>query len=229
MITFCEHDEGISIECHVADKFLSNTYLVRASDTSDVVIIDPHTGDSLETSLSSLRPSSVLIILTHEHFDHTTGVNRLVDKYGAKILAQSNCAAKIISERNNRTLSIMSRTRDAKSFMKHESYSIKADMQFDDTFVLDRHGMAIRLTHTPGHSLGSCCVRIGKYLFVGDSALLDIPTVTRFPSGSQEQYDKITVPYLLSLSKDTVIMPGHGGRYTLGDVEWREGRFTKNV
>ena len=78
--------------------------------------------------------------------------------------------------------------------------------------------------HTPGHSAGSVCFEIEGHLFSGD-------TVFKQNVGNTDNYnsnpeDLITsLKYILTLSKDLIIDPGHKESTTLKDEE----EFIKNI
>jgi hydroxyacylglutathione hydrolase len=73
----------------------------------------------------------------------------------------------------------------------------------------------IEVMHTPGHTMGSICLRYGRYLFSGDTLLPDIsPNV----GGGDVQHRELLRHYLASLARirdlsqtaDLQVMPGHG-------------------
>ena len=82
----------------------------------------------------------------------------------------------------------------------------------------------ITIHHTPGHSAGSVCLEIEGHLFSGD-------TVFKQNVGNTDNYksnpeDLITsLRYILTLSKDLIIEPGHKESTILKDEE----EFIKNI
>ena len=65
----------------------SNCYIVWDDVTMDALVIDPASEHSLREIeyLTRLGLRLDYILLTHEHTDHTWGVNALLDKYDAKV------------------------------------------------------------------------------------------------------------------------------------------------
>ena len=90
---------------------------------------------------------------------------------------------------------------------------------FDSDFEFFWYQHKFVFTFTPGHSNGGCCINWNDtVIFVGDSLLQIFPVITRLPGGSMKQYKNITLPFLKSLSKDLVVLPGHGPTFRMADM-----------
>lgn len=80
--------------------------------------------------------------------------------------------------------------------------------------------MEFQVISTPGHSEGSSCFMLfNKIVFTGDTLLKNYPTILIFPGGNKDDYANISFPFLRSLSKDSIIMPGHGDPFLLKDTK----------
>ena len=213
----------VKVKTFFTNSFLSNCYVVFKECGSEIIVIDPTVSEALYSFLDALLPQKVILLLTHEHFDHTTGVNEIKKRYNTELICIRQCADKIAQKRNNRPLSLMgmSHASDAK-FPLYECF---ADKIFDGESSIDWLGDTVRIIPTPGHTSASCCILVAQYAFTGDSALLGIPTITRFPTGNATQYASITVPFLKSLDSDTIVMPGHGESFTINKVKWTDNCF----
>lgn len=77
---------------------------------------------------------------------------------------------------------------------------------------------AVRATvvHTPGHTPGSICLRVGRAVISGDT-LFDGGPGRTFARGDLETILESIAARLLPLDEDTVVLPGHGGTTTIGD------------
>lgn len=223
--------EKLSEDLYLFDSgcFLSNMYLLLPSTPEErrAVIIDPWQSEEACALLAQKGVSQLLILLTHEHYDHTTGVNFLREHFDCTLVCQANCAANIAKLRNNRPLGIMGRGEERRIAQKIGPFTCSADECFDARHSLLWDGHRFTLTHTPGHSKGSICISMGSLSLCGDSALLGLPTITRFPGGDQEQYDTVTLPFLLSLPEDTLFLPGHGENYLRSEVQYSNGCFSR--
>lgn len=207
--------------------FLSHTYLLLPETAGEgrAVVIDPWRCEALCEILRRNAVSRLLVLLTHEHFDHTTGVNWLAERFETQLICQDACAESIAKVRCNRPLGIMGREEEMRIAKEIGLFTCKADRTFSGALVLPWDGREILLTHTPGHTKGSCCICLDGLCFCGDSALLDLPVITRLPGGSQAEYDEITLSYLRSLPDTTCFLPGHGVRYQKGKAVFQNGAF----
>lgn len=217
--------------CWESGCFLANMYLLLPQTAGEdrAVVIDPWRSDDLYAFLRWRGISRVLLLLTHEHFDHTTGVNALRERFAVELVCQAACAESIGKLRYNRPLGIMGREEERRIAQEIGLYTCTADRTFDRALSLPWDGRTLTLTHTPGHTKGSGCITLGALCFCGDSALLDLPVLTRFPGGSQAEYDAVTLPYLLSLPEAVWFLPGHGARYRKGSAVFADGAFRLNT
>jgi len=217
---------GRQVYMFISPAIKTNMYVMVEAD--DALIVDPHESDEAFRLLDSLEDPGLTILLTHEHPDHTCGVKRLTEHYQATLVCQNFCAAAISDKRNNRPLLMafvlaeqdkLNGTNTALEFQKNfPVYECRADIKFKQTLSLPWHEEVFELTATPGHSPGSCCISWNKNaVFTGDSLLRPGPVITRFPGGSLEAYNALTKPYLDSLPRETVVLPGHGEIFTLED------------
>ena len=63
------------------EELLSNTYVISDKDGNAAVIDPSKDNDGVINFLDKHNLSLKAILLTHGHFDHMRGVNRLVNKY----------------------------------------------------------------------------------------------------------------------------------------------------
>lgn len=212
------------------DYIKSNMYIVI--DEDEALIIDPNISDEGIAFLKRSGVKKSIIILTHEHFDHTTGVNLIRDLLPVVLVCQNNCAVSIANKKKNRPLSLMimnksDEEQDIRDFFNFfELYECYADIIFEKDYDMNWKNHKIRIVSTPGHSKGSVCIELDEeYVFTGDSLIPDIPVITRFPGGSLEEYQKYTLPYLKRIALDKTIMPGHGEICGMKELEYTDGQF----
>ena len=96
-------------------------------------------------------------------------------------------------------------------------YVYEADVVFDKELLMTWQGTETRMVHTPGHSPGSCCVELDREIVAtGDSLICGTPIIiTRFPSGSEQDYFEKAKPYLREIRAGTWILPRHGETFQL--------------
>lgn len=75
-------------------------------------------------------------------------------------------------------------------------------------------GLTVEVLHTPGHTPGSVCYRIGDHLFTGDTLFHRGYGRTDFPGGSMRELMH-SLRRLHSIPQDLPFHPGHGESATL--------------
>ena len=191
----------------------TNTYLLE--EDGHLLIIDP--SDHSAVLEKCRNAASVTMLLTHEHFDHIIGLNRIQD------LCASSCvviAGATCSERIQDTKANLSAYADVlaelggKQIPKHWSPSSckAADITFENQYAFRWMGHGVELFSTPGHSAGSCCIVVDDLLFVGDT-VLENNLMVKFPGSSKKLYRSVTAPLLekwLLGNRVSCVYPGHG-------------------
>lgn len=194
----------------------SNMYILFCNNNA--LIIDPHICQEAETLLSAHSIKKCTILITHEHFDHISGINRLKELFPCEIICSEICADQIINSRKNGAASFQAlflyHTQKEQQIINHlcePSYTCNASRTYKKQLKFFWNDLSIEMCETPGHSKGSQIIKIQeKYIFTGDSLIPGKKTITRLPGGSKSAYTNITVPILLNLEQDSLIFPGHG-------------------
>ena len=166
----------------VFDKKSSTyTYLIASSEGREALIIDPVL-DNVEDYikiLNQLNLKLVKVIDTHIHADHVTGAGKLRDK--------TKCVT-IMGEHT-------------------PTDAVELKVKDDEIIKLDK--LNFRAIYTPGHTSDSFCFLMDKYLFSGDTLLINGTGRTDFQNGnSTDAYNSI-FNRLLKLPEDTLLYPAH--------------------
>lgn len=224
---FCVTSGEIVVYRWIYPYINSNMYVILTD--SDAVVFDPHENEELLGLFREKGVRNVHILLTHEHYDHVSGVNWLRVETGADIFCNANAVA-FLAEEHTRTPAFIStvianedrkdgghRYQDFKA--KFKPYSIKVDKTFVEKDSLKIGDLEFEVTSTPGHSPGSACYKLDKdMVFTGDTLLQYDKVILGFKESRRAEYEEMALPYLKSLSKDTIIMPGHGEPFVLKDT-----------
>ena len=219
---------GILVYRSVYIPVNSNMYVILYRN--EAVVFDPNENDKLLELFHEKGVMDVHILLTHGHYDHISGVMWLKEHYNADVYCQSRCAVRLANSKRplSRLVALVLAEQDRKdgghryqNFKEsYKPFTIRADKTFDreDHFAIG--DIEITVTSTPGHSEGSACYVVNnKLVFTGDTLLENNAAITRFPSGNTDDYNNIALPYLRSLNKKLIVMPGHGDPFVLSETK----------
>lgn len=205
-----------------------NMYFIPSGDTG--IVIDPNENKELLGVFEQHDTKSVVIVLTHEHYDHTTGVEWLQSRIESKLVCHKACAEAISTEKGNdpKTLGYILTLRDAMDgghrrddyLAIAKRYALRADETFEDECEITVGGLKLKCRPAPGHSPGSVLLFLGENLFSGDSLIQHTPTIVHLPGSDRRVFKAETKPYLQSLDKSTMVYPGHGEPFKICDAEF---------
>lgn len=214
----------MDIETFTYELIDSKMYILM--ENSSVIIIDPNLSDDANRLLKSKCFDDIMIVLTHEHYDHISGVEKLRQEFNCVVYCSKKCHQNMQSSIKNGSKYFKAlfmdkepdRLSEAEKILPFVSYG---DVVFEDKKEFAWEGHNVVLIETPGHSSGSICIQVDdKYLFTGDSLLKGTKIITRLPGGSKKEYGDITFPYLQSLDKNLYVYPGHGEAGYLRDFKY---------
>ena len=200
----------IKIEQYIWDVVDSNSFLIRENDHS--LLIDAIDSNELYNAIAN--SNDLLIILTHSHFDHINGLNKIRKlNPHVSVLATSQCSINIGNKYRN-----MSSVANAfMSFYRGKPYegSINAiccdpaDKVFENDEKINWNGHRIELLTFYGHSNDSLMVVLAKQVFFSGDTLLSTPTVTRFPGGNTDRFWNEDIHKIEQIDAE-LVFPGHG-------------------
>lgn len=193
----------------------SNCYLVVNEHSSHCLCIDPASEKS-EHEIAYIEQNGLeldFIILTHEHTDHTWGVNALKERFtDAKVVCSEVCKQNLAKEFQAYFL----------LYYDNPDYHYTVCKVDTTTEGLDNHlswqGHEIMFVPTPGHSLGSICIDLEGRLFTGDAIMQTKPYINR-RNGSKELFFESKAVIQKHYPSDTMVFPGHGNVFMLKDIK----------
>lgn len=196
----------------------SYCYLVLDEVYRRCVIIDPGSEKS-EKEIKFIDDNNYTldyIFLTHEHTDHTWGVNSLVAHYpSVKVVCSTACRNDLPGE--------------VRLFFQlyydDPGYAYDLCRVDNTTENLNWHlswaEHSVFFFPTPGHTPGSICIAIEGVIFGGDTLLQYKPYIRKRNGGSLSQFEESVKSLLAVFPEQTLIYPGHGESFTLRDYNYK--------
>jgi ribonuclease/clavin/mitogillin len=180
-------------------------------DSGEAVLIDAGfpDDDSVRNRLDYMGsmggPRVELIIVTHHHFDHVGGANRLREATGAPVAMHPE-EERLLREALRRP----SRS-PQEQYVRQEAAKTVVDKRVAGGDVVRAGRLTLRVLDTPGHSAGHICVYLEeeRVLFSGDNVLgLGTTAVPPPPDGDMARYVE-SLKKMKALNA-SLICPGHG-------------------
>lgn len=203
----------------VAGPLEVNTYLLVDGEQRRGAVIDPGTAtrELLQAVADAQRDGVVFthILLTHGHFDHVGGVEKVKQLTGAQVAIHSGDAPMLTEPQLNLSQGFGFSVR-----------AVPADLLLEDGQTLTVGGTTLRVLHTPGHSPGGVCYVMNHHIFSGDTLFCRSVGRTDFP-GSYAPDLRASLQKLRALEENAVVHPGHGPQTTL-DEEKAENPYLGN-
>ena len=184
----------------------TNCYFLYENGKEDVLVIDPaDRGEFLYEKLTEQGFKVAAILLTHGHFDHILGAEKLRSLSGAKIYALSEEFALCKDSVNNL------------SGWSGAPYTLSPDEALIDVQKLTIAGIPFQVLATPGHTVGSCCFYFEEagFLVCGDTIFEESVGRTDFPTVSSSTFIQSVKEKIFTLPDSVKLYPGHGGSTTI--------------
>ena len=212
----------------------SNMYVII--EQNEAFIVDPNINDDALMLLRENNVQSADVVLTHEHFDHISGVNWLRENIDCRVLCSQEAANAITDSSKNLAkfwdVLMMGKTPEEIAIglkVKDENYTCSADEILPSGKTWRWQGHDVRVRAAPGHSRGGMLIYFDDILFSGDNLVNGVGVICRIPGGKWNIYEADTLPFIKTLPDSTHICPGHGEPDTLGNLRKYLVKFGQEV
>lgn len=184
--------------------FSSNCYIV--GDKGEGIVIDPGVCSSeLFEAVDKVSLKIKYILITHAHIDHICSVDEIRKAMGATVAIHEADASLM----GNSILN------GSKMFTTAATFK-DADLKLKDGDILEAGGLKFEIIHTPGHSPGGICIKVGNNIFTGDTLFKMSVGRTDLGNGEHGTLINSIKEKLMTLDDETVVYPGHGTSSTIG-------------
>ena len=181
----------------------TNCYFLLDETTNKAAIVDP--GDEAQRILNTFPLKGVeveYILLTHGHYDHTTGAPELHEALpNAKVYIHKNDA----NGAGSRLFPLAGQIHDLHYYGEGDKLNLA--------------GLELTVLHTPGHTPGSVCLLCQDHMFSGDTLFQGSCGRTDLPGGDWETI-QTSLRRLAKLEGEYAVHPGHGGNTALSVEKW---------
>lgn len=209
-----------------------NCYVLAHRQGADAIVVDPgqRAMGPLRRILDENRLTPAAVLLTHGHVDHIWSAQKVADTYG--------CPAYIHPE-DRFMLSDPIKGFGPRfgqlafgALFREPRQVLELDRDGDKLDLGDTSSITVTVDHTPGHTRGSVVFRVeaeaSEVVFTGDTLFRQSVGRTDLPGGSGRDLLGSIITKLMVLDDDTVVLPGHGEKSTIG-FERRANPFLEGL
>jgi len=182
-------------------KSSTYTYIISSGQGREALIIDPVIENVTEyiNVLKELDLKLVKVIDTHIHADHITGASALRD--------QTKCI----------------------TIMGEQTPAETVEIKVKDEEIIKLDELKIKALYTPGHTSDSFSFLMDKYLFSGDTLLINGTGRTDFQNGNSKDAYNSLFNRLLKLPDETLLYPAHDYKGETVSTIGKEKKFNPRL
>lgn len=183
-----------------AGVYAVNCYIVYSEKTKDAIVVDP--GGDADNIIKFIDENNLKLkymVLTHGHGDHIGGIPDLKEYYDVPLLIHEDDVELIID--CNKNLS---------NRMAMGCIELSPDLELKDNDLIEFGDLKAQVLHTPGHTKGGISLKLTNNVISGDTLFRGSIGRSDLYGGNHETLINSIKSRLLTLSEDTIVLPGHG-------------------
>lgn len=194
--------DSIDIKYLTNSFFSSRTYWLSDDHQNKFWLVD--CGD-IEEVIKQIPAQSVIagVLLTHVHYDHIYGLNRLMKIMPDCVIYTNDFGQKSLTD-PKRNFSRYHTDIDDFIFEHPEKVVVVGEGDKIELF----EGVYADVYYTPGHDESCLCYEVEENLFTGDAYIPGVKTVTTFPHSSKKKAVESDLR-LSSIARGMKVWPGH--------------------
>jgi hydroxyacylglutathione hydrolase len=219
----------VLLEGFPAGMLQCNCYVLAPRAGADAIVVDPgqRALGPLRRILDENRLTPAAVLLTHGHIDHMWSAQKVGDTFGCPVYIHPDDRFMLTDPIAGLGPRVAQMALGA--FFREPRQVVELDKDGDK---VELGSITVTVDHTPGHTKGSVVFRVSGGLERSDSGMIpDGPSELAFTGdtlfkqsigrtdllgGSGRDLLGSIVTKLLVLDDDTVVLPGHGPKTTIG-------------
>lgn len=191
--------------------FSSNTYIFKNKVNDECIIIDPGFDTELiDKDILEYNLKPIAAVSTHGHFDHIGSAAFFKNKYQIPFYLHEGDIK--ISQSANFFLKVAQL--DHKIETPNPDFLFKGELDH-----LTFNGINLEIYNLPGHSPGSCIIKIENNLFSGDIIYKNGLGAGSVPKENTELLKRSILKFFDLFVDEDLVLPGHGASEYLGAIK----------
>lgn len=179
--------------------FMSNTFVLTDENSNDCWLVDVGDMEPIVEAIGERQVRGVL--LTHTHYDHLYGINKLVERFPECVIYTSQHGKEgLFSDKLN-----FSRYHDDPIVFEGKYVEV---LEEGDEVLLFPY-VVLKAIYTPGHDWSCMSYYMDDIIFTGDSYIPNIKVVTTLPKSNKLEA-QVSLDRIMDLCKTRDMYPGHG-------------------
>ena len=195
----------------------SNSYLLavpgKAKPGDACTVIDPGLDRAaLEQALQTTGWLPTSVLCTHGHFDHVGGAAWLQQHFSLPVYL-SEADLKLAKSSN-----FMMAAFKLKSRIGLPDFTLLDTSNIATPVAIESAGRRFHFHALPGHTPGSCAIKVDTLLFSGDSLYARRTGLSKLPGEDHAQL-RVSLQRLFNwIDGQVLVLPGHGGAATIDEI-----------